>query len=99
MLHLRKALPGTLSSALVLTAILAGCSNEDKSTSFKSISNDLSPDRGGLSQRKIDVNKDLAVVNDSNFRAMSDDFGRTLYTDHPSRLSPFPIVSLNGLPR
>ncbi len=81
-------------------ALLTGCQGsgiEDVSTA--AIYGNLTPELAGLAERPIDVDRNLSVTNNQNWRMFSDDWGRVFYTDHPSRLSPMPIVQTSGNPR
>jgi hypothetical protein len=89
-----------LTASLMLAAALAGCKTGDgSSVSYKAISHDPTPELRGLEQRPIDIDAHLAYMINHNWRMMSDDLGRVFYTDHPSRLSPFPITMTSGQPR
>ncbi len=80
-------------------AMLTGCeSSARQTTSLGDILSDPTPELRGLQERPVDVYRNLAIVNNANMRMLSDDLGRTFYTNHPSRLSPYPIMSLNGNP-
>ena len=87
-------------SVATLTAIvstgLAGCGT---STSFSAIAGDLTPNLASTVERPIDMDRNRAVTMDQDWRSAVDDIGRVLYTDHPSRLSPFPIISTRQSPR
>ena len=78
-------------------AMLTGCSSS-RSYSESSIYSNLTPELKTLSERPSDVRRNLAVVNNANLRMLGDDLGRVFYTNHPSRLSPFPVVSYSGIP-
>ncbi len=77
---------------------LAGCQTADP-LSYHAIKSDLTPELQGLVERPIDVDRNLASTNNQNLRLMWDDIGRTLYTDHPSMLSPMPVINTSGNPR
>ncbi len=91
-------------SKLTLLAAIAGCiagcqtSNPDD-VSYSAISGNLTPELKGTAERPVDIDSHMAYWGDSNLRMLSDDLGRVFYTDHPSRLSPFPIVYTSGMPR
>ncbi len=81
-------------------AVLVGCSSSSHpDVSFDAIRGNLTPELQGLTDRPVDDERNLAVTNNMNLRLMNDDLGRALYTDHPSRLSPYPITSTSGNPR
>ena len=79
-------------------AMLTGCESSATKTSLGSILDDPTPELRGIHERPVDVYRNMAVVNNANLRMLSNDLGRTFYTNHPSRLSPYPIMSLNGNP-
>ena len=86
-------------------ALLTGCESGDSNgvsaandISFEGIMANLTPELQGVHERPVDTYRGLAISNNFHLRMMSDDFGRVFYTDHPSRLSPFPVISLNGNP-
>ena len=87
-------------SLVALTAVasagLAGC--ESQATSFSSISGNLTPNLASTIERPIDMDRNRALTVNMDWRSAVDDVGRVLYTDHPSRLSPFPIASTRTAP-
>jgi hypothetical protein len=95
----------TMKTAFKLTLVattallvLGGCKGKDE-TSYSAIAGDLTPEMQGTTARPIDVDRYLAYMKNQNMRSLHDDLGRMFYTDHPSRLSPFPIVDTSGQPR
>ena len=66
--------------------------------SLGSILADPTPELQGLYERPVDVYRNFAIVNNVNLRLLSNDLGRTFYTNHPSRLTPYPVMSLTGNP-
>jgi hypothetical protein len=95
---MKLALPMTVLA--LLTVALAGCkTGEGNDVSYKAISHDLTPELRGLEQRPIDIDAHIAYMANANWRMMSDDLGRVFYTDHPSRLTPFPMTKTSGQPR
>ena len=81
-------------------AVLVGCSSSSPyDVSFDAISGNLTPELQGLTDRPVDNERNVAVANNQNWRMFSDDLGRALYIDHPSRLSPYPITYTSGNPR
>jgi len=89
-----------LTVLAVLAAALAGChSNKAEPTTFGSVSWNPTPDVQTLDERPIDIDAHIAAANDHDLRNFSHDLGRVFYTDHPSRLSPFPITYTSGQPR
>ena len=84
-----------LSLACGFAAItLIGCSSD--ATSYRSIAGDPTPDLQGFVERPVDVDRHLAYQTNTNWRAASDDLGRVFYTDHPSRLAPWPVSMTSG---
>ncbi len=81
-------------------AVLVGCSSSSPyDVSFGAITGNLTPELQGTTDRPVDDERNLAIANNMNLRLMNDDLGRALYTDHPSRLSPYPITYTSGNPR
>ena len=90
----------TISTALLLAAAaLVGCHSNNDSVSYGYIHHHLTPELEGTVERPVDISRNFAVASNENFRMLHDDIARTLYTDHPSRLSPFPITYTSGMPR
>jgi type IV pilus biogenesis protein CpaD/CtpE len=99
---MKKTMPDTttLGRTLLLgfaAAALIGCAKDP--VSYKTIAGDVTPDMQGYVERPVDVDRHLVYTNNTNLRAASDDLGRAFYTDHPSRLTPFPTVYTSGMPR
>ena len=88
-----------LAALCVLAAALAGCSSSGGDTSYGAISGNLTPDLQGLAERPIDADSHMAYGWNTQWRTMYEDLGRAWFTDHPSRLSPFPIAYTSGMPR
>ncbi len=86
-------------SVATLTAIvstgLAGCQT---ATSFSGLSSNLTPNLASTVERPIDMDRNRALTVNQDWRSAVDDVGRVLYTDHPSRLSPFPIIATRNTP-
>ncbi len=83
-------------------AVLVGCSSSPSSpydVSFSAIRGNLSPELRGMTDRPVDDQRNLSVAYDQNERMLFDDLGRAFYTDHPSRLSPYPVTYTSGNPR
>ncbi len=87
--------------ATVLIAGVAGCQSSEsaRNVSFEKISGDLTPELAGLVDRPVDIDRHTAVMSNMNMRMFWDDVSRALYIDHPSRLSPHPIIYTSGNPR
>jgi hypothetical protein len=89
-----------LSTILAGCCLLAvGCSTDKNDVSDSAILGDLSPELMGINRRPEDVNRNINVTADINSRSFIDDIGRTVYWDHPSRLSPMPIIDTSGRAR
>jgi len=85
---------------LAAAAGLVGCASDSSSdTSYGAIVGDLTPELQTTTERPVDVDRNMAVAKNQNWRMMWDDLGRIFYTDHPSRLSPYPIMYTSGVPR
>ena len=52
-----------------------------------------------MTDRLVDEQRNMAVAFNQNDRMFYDDLGRAFYTDHPTRLSPYPITYTSGNPR
>lgn len=68
-------------------------------TDFNSINGNLTPELRSTAQRPVDTRRAIGYMSNANFRMFWDDLGRAFYTDHPSTLSPYPIVLSSGTPR
>jgi len=100
--ELMKTLPvRTICTAAVLAGFVAlsGCSRDHTDVSYRGITNNLTPELRGLHERPVDVSRNMRVAKNQNWRMFSDDLGRVFYTDHPSRLTPMPMVDTSGNPR
>ncbi len=75
-------------SAFAFGACVGGCSGS--SASYSGIKSNLTPELDTLWQRPTDVDNDLVLMDDENWRMFREDLGRAFYTDRPSRLSPEP---------
>ncbi|UCD75244.1 MAG: hypothetical protein JSV91_15855 [Phycisphaerales bacterium] len=82
-------------------AVLVGCQGggEAEDVSYSAIIGDLTPELRGLSERPIDMDRNIWVTANQNQRMMWGDLSRALYIDHPSTLSPYPIELTSGQPR
>ena len=75
-----------------------GCESE-KDVSTNAILGDLSPEMLGLVETPARARANSDITEDFNSRMFYDDLGRALYTDQPSRLTPYPMGSPSGIPR
>jgi len=87
-----------LISFAALAVCLSGC-NSDRDVSYKHITGHLTPELKGLAERPVDDHNAFAIASNEDLRMFWDDIGRSLYTDQPTRLSPFPITYTSGQPR
>ena len=93
--------PIMITAALLgATTVLAlgGCKSSTDHYSYKAITSDLTPELQGLAERPVDIDTNVAVVENTNWRLMWGDLGRVWFLDRPSILSPFPTVSTSGQP-
>jgi predicted dithiol-disulfide oxidoreductase (DUF899 family) len=99
-----------MKSILSLTLIaamsigLAGCAGpraniRHADVTFGAISRNPTPELRTLNERPSDVQRNLAVNHNQEWRMFHSDLGRVFMTDHPSRLTPHPVVSTTGNPR
>jgi hypothetical protein len=70
--------------------LLAGCADNRVGL------HNVTPEMSTLSQTFMEVDVDLAMVDNQNNRMFEDDLGRVWYTNRPSRLSPLPVVNTTG---
>lgn len=82
-----------------LAVSMTGCSYDPNNVSFDYITKNLTPEMQGLSERDVDIDRNLAVNQDQTLRMFWGDLGRATLFDQPSMLSPFYIISTNGQPR
>ena len=78
--------------------LIGGCKSSKDHYSYHAITNNLTPELQGLSERPVDIDRNVAVVENVNLRLFWGDLGRVWYMDRPSILSPFPTVSTSGQP-
>lgn len=81
------------------TFAIVGCRSEKSQVSYGSITRNLTPELRGTHERPVDVSRNMRITHNQNWRMFSDDLGRFFYTDHASRLTPFPMVDTSGNPR
>lgn len=93
----RNVLRATILPVLAL-ATLGGCSSDPDDVSFDALKRDLTPHILGLTERDVDVERNMAVIGNQNLRMMWGDLGRLFFFDAPSRLSPYDIISTGGQP-
>lgn len=83
---------------VVCGGMLGGCRSDKDYYSYKAISGNLTPELQGISERQVDVDRNLAVNQNADIRLMWSDLGRVWFTDNPSTLSPLWTVSTSGQP-
>lgn len=84
--------------AVLALVALGGCAKKNP-VSFKQIAKHPAPELASTIDRPDDIKKNYAYMRNTNYRGFWDDLQRTIYIDHPSRLSPYPIVDASGNPR
>ena len=94
----RHALIGGMIAGGFSVVLLAGCKADHDYYSYSAISKNLTPEMQGLAERPVDVDRNVRVVENVNWRLFWGDLGRVWYMDRPSILSPFPTVSTSGQP-
>jgi hypothetical protein len=90
-----------LAAASLAGCLLAGvgCAADPMATDFKSVKSNLTPELMTISERKVDVERNLATAENQNYRMFWNDLGRMMYVDRPSILSPYFIIPTSGQPR
>ncbi len=77
------------AGALAGLVMLSGCA--DSYSRRQLVRVDPSPAMETLSERDADINNNLTVTVDENWRMMKSDFGRFWLMDRPSRLTREPM--------
>ena len=90
---MRRLLPAFL---LIAAASVTGCQSNPNDVSFNTVKGNLTPELQTLDETSQDVDRDLAVNFNQDFRMFWSDLGRAFYTDRPSYLSPMPVVATGG---
>ena len=88
----------TLFLGAVCLIAVSGCGSSSNNTEFASIRKNLTPELEGLTGRRVDNQRNFAVSENQDLRMLNDDIRRAFFLDHPSRLSPYPILYTNGNP-
>ena len=81
-----------------LVVAVTGCAPDPNDVSFDALKKDLTPHILGLTERDVDVERNMAVIGNQNMRMVWGDLGRFFLFDRPSRLSPYDIISTSGQP-
>jgi hypothetical protein len=87
------------TAVLCVPLILSGCARDPSNVSYRSITRNLTPELMTSHERPVDVDINLAVTRNLEWRMFWDDLGRAFYTDNPSRLRPAPTIYTSGNPR
>lgn len=91
-----------IAGSVVLVALaagLTGCGYDINDVSYDNIVKNITPELAGSFQRQWDEDFNVALNNSHDLRLMSDEITRMWYLDHPSRLSPLPVMYTSGMPR
>ena len=95
-MHMRTSVLGTILFGTVIA--LGGCKSGPEDVSFKAIKGNLTPELRGVTERNVDIQRNMAVTNNQNMRMMWGELGRMWLFDKPSRLSPYDIIATSGQP-
>ena len=93
-----KIRPTSVILTLGVLAISAGCSKSPTNTDFSAIKSNLTPELVGISERNVDIERNMAVVSNTNTRLFWSDLGRAFLFEAPSSLSPYDVVATSGQP-
>ncbi len=88
----------TLIGTVLLGTALGGCATNPENVSYRAIKSNLTPELQGISERGVDIDRNMAVTGNQNLRMMWGDLGRMWFFDKPSKLSPYDIVGTSGQP-
>jgi hypothetical protein len=86
-----------LFALTLAAATFAGCDNNK--VTYKDVTSDLTPELQSTAQTPREFHNDFATAANQNLRMFWDDVARAFYTEHPSRLSSYPITYTGGHPR
>ena len=95
-LHRAALLGLAVGAAGVMT--LGGCKSAKDHYSYNAIKGNLTPELQGLTERQVDIDRNIAVNQNVDLRLMWGDLGRVWLTDNPSILSPYWTISTSGQP-
>ena len=93
----RAALLGIAMSAAGVM-MLGGCKSSKDYYSYNTIKGNLTPELQGLTERPVDIERNVAVSENVDMRLFWGDLGRVWMTDNPSILSPYWTISTSGQP-
>ncbi len=92
--HIRLA----LSAALVLCVLGCSSSYDMNDVSYENIRRRPAPEMSSTALTKSEGDGSYAYMRNTNYRGAWDDFKRAFLINHPSTLSPYPIVKTSGNP-
>ena len=78
--------------------VLGGCKSSKDYYSYNSIKGNLTPELQGLTERQVDIDRNIAVSENVEWRLFWGDLGRVWMLDNPSTLSPYRTISTSGQP-
>lgn len=87
-----------LGLGVTALALSTGCSGDKTSADFSDIKSNLTPELVGMSERDVDIERNMAVVSNTNLRLFWSDLGRAFFFEAPSSLSPYDVVGTSGQP-
>ena len=73
---------------VVCGGMLGGCRSDKDYYNYRSISGNLTPELQGISERQVDVDRNLAVNQNADIRLMWSDLGRGLVHRQPQHPEP-----------
>lgn len=92
-----KTLAGIASLALILA--VSGCKSDPNAVSFDDIKGDVTPEMMTLTERPVDIDRNIAMTWNQNLRSAWADLGRAVYWDQPSALTPNGTITTSGQPK
>ena len=95
-MNTRTKILGTLFCTSLIG--LTGCVTNPENVNYYAIKTDLTPELQGVTERGVDIDRNMAVTGNQNLRMMWGDLGRMWLFDKPSRLSPYDIIATSGQP-
>lgn len=95
-MNMRTSVLGTILFGGIVA--LGGCATDPEDVSYNAIKRNLTPELQGMTERGIDIDRNMAVTSNQNLRMMWGEIGRMWLFDKPSRLSPYDVISTSGQP-
>jgi len=95
----RRFVTPVLALAVGAASLTLGGCYDPNNVSYNYITGHLSPHLMGLSERDVDVQRNVALTLDTNMRMIWGDLGRMSLLDSPTTLYPTYIYSTNGQSR